>query len=596
MDAPHAEMQPWARFGEPAWTVPRSTRWILPTPDGLHVLAGGLYPFVAVLDAETGVELRRLALAHRHAPCAALHPDGGLLVYAVERQDLVGFDLTSGAQVGRTRTPHPTGIEGLHFFPGGRHLLTRCRERTFFVWNATTGRKAGAGKELPSYLRDLVGLPDGRTVVALHGQGLTIWDRVARRVLGEHRAEGYAGQSGPGALVFAPRHGRLWVALQDAPFVRVFDLLRDHGLREAPGVAPAVADTGAFALAPDGETLLHITQQEVRAFAAATGALRWRRENRELGCAGRERPTGDLRVSADGSRILARTYQDRVLSWDLATGTPHPCDLPHLEGVTALALGRDAARLLVASRGPRVQVWDVPAGRRVWQLGLDEEELSVQGWSHVFREGGGRIAVWFAGREGTGVGLHVDLDSDAPPEPAPSPEPPPGLRSRDGALEVRGGAGGLEVYCTADDERLWNLPGPHGGTYFDARIFPDGRALAVVGRDGGLRIFSLVHGGLLLEHLLGLPGGITGQVWLGDLSEDGELLVCGTKAGEAILLELRRHRVREPGEGVKLVREVRRVVHSQASNHLALSPEGAFLAAASRSHREVRVYRVADLL
>jgi WD40 repeat protein len=199
-----------------------------------------------------------------------------------------------------------------------------------------------------------------------------------------------------------------------------------HTLDGLAGMARRVA------YSPDGKLLAATVDGVVRLWTAADG-----KPQRSLG--GGRRSPDDLAFSPDGKSLAAASVAGFVVLWDVATGK----ELRRLSvkaRPSRLAYRPDGKHLAVGCLQPAgVQVWDVEAGRVLFQLSGDVRSLAY---------------------------------------------------SPDGALLAIAGNGVVRL-ADANTGQVHNTLGGHDGRVAAVAFSPDGRTLATAGADSTVRLWDV---------------------------------------------------------------------------------------------------------
>jgi WD40 repeat protein/tRNA A-37 threonylcarbamoyl transferase component Bud32 len=267
------------------------------------------------------------------------------------------WDAVTGRPVGAP-LPHPEPVWSVAFSPGGRVLLTGCRDGRARFFVVATG--APVSRPLP-HEGNVTAVAFGRDGAALtassggdHFAAARLWEPLDERAFGELRLQ-------PGnlfSLAFSPDGTTLLTGADD----RVARL-RDLATGRLTELAPAhVGKVTAVAFSPDGRTFL-------------------------TGCEDSAPYTDD-----GGVRV-----------WDRATGTPRGTPLPS-GWVYSAALSPDGGTILVGGHRGKAHIWGLAAHQVVGSL-----ELGGTIWS-VAVSPDGRLAA--AGSD-EGVALW-DLDARRP--------------------------------------------------------------------------------------------------------------------------------------------------------------------------------------
>jgi WD40 repeat protein len=419
------------------------------TPDGRRVVSASWDRTLKIWDLDTG---RALATLGGHAfgvTACAVTPDGRRVISASIDRTLKIWDLDTGDIVA-TLDGHAAGVCGCAVTPDGRHVISASTDRTLKVWDLHTGHLLVTHNDHPSEVAACLVTPDGRYVVSASDQTLTIWD--LSRILKFWkfgidctlaRFDGHARRVT--ACAMTPDGRRVVSASEDCT-LKVWDLAVGRVVAAVNGhedrvnacamtpdgqrVVSASTDgtlnvwdvnTGrvlvtfddhndcvtACAVTPDGQRVVSVSaDRKLRIWDLATGqrfipephkafsgvGMAWviAQENRSIRFADSwARREGASRVLAtledqtawihacvmmpDGRRLISASKGGALNVWDLATGGVAGILDGHPEGVTACAVTPDGRRLVSAFKNGQLVVWDLDANRVLATLdGHDE--------------------------------------------------------------------------------------------------------------------------------------------------------------------------------------------------------------------------------
>ncbi|MFF5494247.1 helix-turn-helix domain-containing protein [Streptomyces aquilus] len=514
----------------------------------------------------------------------ALSPDGQTLATQSADGTVRIWKLPEGRLL-RTLTGHRiTSVAA--FSPDGHTLATTTEGTTGHVvlWDAKAGRKRAAFAVPDAPVRAVAFGPDGHSMAAASRTGVRIWDLATGRT--RHHLTGLPD---PEAVAFGPG-GRTLAAVTFDGRTRVWDTTT--GRTRTTGGPRMHHCTAVFS--PDGRTYAYVgTDGTLYLRDVATGKIR-----RTLDA----RPGTSSRVafSADGRTLAVPGVDDTVGLWDTATGTLRSTVTAshHARGVMTVALAPDGRTLITSSNlDPTVRVHRLPADRpRTTLTGRTGTGTSLS--DLAFSRDGRTLATVRPGPPGRGVvqlwnartgrpRSALKLDTD----PTPRGSDQPFVTPRPAAVTLGPTGQGLAVRAlrtSPRDQRIevrdvvtGRLRHSRVQGALDGAVFsPDGTRLALVGRDGSVRIWHLATGALRIART-----GHDQPVRTVAFTPDGRTLavVRITPAGERITLHdaatghLRR--AIDPGTTAPLT--------------LAFSPDGHTLA--TGSPRGIQLWDLATL-
>jgi RNA polymerase sigma factor (sigma-70 family) len=392
------------RLGSRRFRVEGRSDFILPTPDGKHVLVQpqpALSAYAAqglmLLDADTGLRVRTFEGGRRVPKCstyeavrpAAFSPDGKTL-YALAW--------------------HKAEEAGDSFYVWAS--FDNPRRRVLVAWDVATGRLTHEwdlppGNDDGASLLGVTASPDGKRLYVSGAVRMTV--APDRHIRGE-----------PGLHVLDAATGKLLQTWDGAGNVAGFTAGSKEVItfRRQAAITAHDAETGkpvrtfelagsvlSVAVSPDGKTVAAAgaagradgpTTCEVKLWDAATG-----REVRRLApdAKAARSALGRLAFAADGKTLYLGTEAGRVLRWDLSDGTALP-DWPAHQGVIAdLWLRPHKGELISAGAWDGALArWDAASGKCLSARGAYTGEVAVTrapaGREVVAVDAAGRLDVW----------------------------------------------------------------------------------------------------------------------------------------------------------------------------------------------------------
>ncbi|MFJ3877565.1 WD40 repeat domain-containing protein [Streptomyces sp. NPDC090077] len=445
-------------------------------------------------------------------------PDGGILAALRTQSMLHLWDLTGGASVGRPLIKKIDGPVGAAFSPDGAVLATTYDKETL-LWSTATSTVAHRLPEAAGNGATMAFSRDSRLLATIANRGtVRLWDPGTGALLGPP----LAGHQGPFDRLAISPDGRMLALCGEADTLVVY---REE-LTEEPSPSPLLA-ARALDAALRGDQAVALPPS-----------------SSETGVALRR-----LAFSPDGDRLLVRTADHRVLSWDPASHTQLPESLPTPGGMAlwgldfpadggpaslwtpGLPLGRPLSLVQhvafcgaiapVAAIGPegRVSVLNTAAAHVPDGISDVYALAAAPEWSLLAAATGERVVLWDpAAMAGGGLELKGHLSGVAAM-----------AFSADGHLLATGDTDGHVL--------LWEVLAPgtpgrrlsgHAGPVHDLAFSPQGHRLASASADGTVQLWDTDTG----EPVTDLPlTGHTGAVRGVAFSPDGSLLASAGDDG-----------------------------------------------------------------
>jgi WD40 repeat protein len=251
-------------------------------------------------------------------------------------------------------------IRGLLFSPDGKTIATASRDGTLRLWNPTTGLQVGqlGGPNKPGHRLQIIAIslsPDGQRIASSsdeEGQVL-IWDLSSQQVTDSIRI----GQGLITALAFSHDSSTLGT-------VGFNGGIRLHQLDQGQSVDffGSAAATQVLAFLPSGQMVAVSDQDTIALFSSS-------QSDSQLLSGMTGKPLNVV-ASRDGTMIAAGSTTGAITVWDAATTQAKPALKGDLSAISRLAINDDGTLLAAAgpSSDPRVEIWDVVAGKKVQTL------------------------------------------------------------------------------------------------------------------------------------------------------------------------------------------------------------------------------------
>jgi RNA polymerase sigma factor (sigma-70 family) len=424
------------------------------TPDGKTLAASDAGTAIRFLDSATGKEIRRIEVPGHGFTSFAIAPDGRTMVTADSRSSVLWlWEVATGKELRQlTGDKDRVGIPAVAFSPDGKTLAAMAGTG-IRLWDALTWEERprlterGAGGD-----HFLAFLPDGKRLISGNGAAIRWWDVSLRRVV-RCLDKDFPPGKGFYELAVSPDGKRLAVLVQH----NVLHLWDAATGNEVCRTALKPSRGGwCMCFSPDGQTLACGNGVGGRGsgtvfFSADTG-----RELRRWDDNGGH--TTHMTYSPDG-KVLAQAMSGVIRLRDATTGNllgPAP-EIP--AGVLAVRFGRDGKALTASCLGGRTGSWDALTGEPLASVHGPPPDFDLGPRMDLFQ----RIAVTADGRKAA-------------------------LADATGAIQVWETATGKACCRIAE-------PPPCGedGAVFSA----DTKVLAVAHRDSSLRLWDTTTGKLL---------------------------------------------------------------------------------------------------
>ncbi|GAA4457844.1 nSTAND1 domain-containing NTPase [Phytohabitans houttuyneae] len=432
--------------------------------------------------------------------------------------------------------------------------------------------------------------PDGRTVATGDQDGTVRLTEVATRRSRHVLADRTGAVS---SIAFSPDGRTVAVGRVGGP-ARLWDVATGLTRATLPG---GPVGTPSVAFSPDGRTLVTGGDDRVRLWDGATGRLRRVFDRRSEGAFA-------LRFTPDGRTLVAGGRDGDTSRWDIGTGRPRAVAHVDFEDAAAIVYSPDG-RLAASSAGGSVRVWDLASG----ELRTETDEHTAEVSALAFSPDGAALAaattdgflrLWNTATWQPRVQLHghagivnsLAFSRDGLTLASAGDDHTARLwkltllRPR-AVLPSRETASAHGVSFSPDGSTLATTGPPEGAVRFwdpatgrplasalDGRVdevlrvsfSPDGRMLALIGLDGGVRLWDSVTG-----RIASLRGRFIPEM---AFSPDGRTLAVGGREDAILLWDSRTGQAKTTLRG-----DFGQVVS------VAFSPDGRTMATGSRQGR-----------
>jgi WD40 repeat protein/DNA-binding SARP family transcriptional activator len=257
--------------------------------------------------------------------------------------------------------------------------------------------------------------------------------------------------------------------------------------------------------------------------------------------------------SPDGQMALSGAYDNRLILWDVRTGTIlREFALRHTEAVTSVAFGPDGQRALSGSQDGTLILWDVTTGEPLHQF----DRLPHAVYSVAFSPDGrwvlsgsqdGTLILWDVenrSRARTFEAAHTDAVHSVTFGP-------------DGRQALSGSWDGSVILWDVESGTVVHRFEGHNASVYSVTFMPDGRRALSGGGDNRLLLWDLENQRLLAT----LSGGHSQRILSIAVSPDGRWALSGSDDGLVVLWDLEARTKRFTLRG-----------HTAAVNSVSFSP------------------------
>jgi WD40 repeat protein len=332
---------------------------------------------VAALEQERIASSRELAVQARLNLTA--DPERSILLalaaldqaYTLEGENVL-HEAVSASRVRLALEGHEGAINRLDYSPNGERIASAGEDGTVRLWNASKGDEL-LSLPHPDAVTDLDFSPDGQRLATGAADGfIRLWDVASGEELVTIAASG-DGNATPLDMdvAFSANGKQLATANNSESAVRfwdpatgesLFSISGDDWLDVSPGI-DLIPD--GIALSPNGTLLaINLTSKGLSLGRTEVWDLRTRQRVQVLG--ENFDPEHDPAFNPDGTQLAVPNGPDGLATvWDIVSG-----DLQYAldEGVNTIQYSADGDRLIAASGGGRVKVFDAETGEEILVL------------------------------------------------------------------------------------------------------------------------------------------------------------------------------------------------------------------------------------
>ena len=327
------------------------------SPDGRLLAAVGGDGIVSILDASSGLEVRRMRKPEASFLGVAFSPDGRRVAATQNLGDGAEvtpiWDVRTEHRVMELGSPGPSKL-GIAFSPDGRSIAISDFEGSVRIWDARTGVERQVLEGHQGAVWGVAYSPDGRRIASVGDDGVRVWDAEDGRELMVFRGH----EEAVYLVGFTPDGERLVTG--GGHTVRVWDVSRSGGGEPLTIVASDEA-VASVAFSPDGSRLL-TAGGEVRQWDARTGdpvtaasLVGWHEAVYS--------PDGERFATAGGTLISSSDSGQELLGMDIGSADT-TWNVAYSPDGRSIAGGMGEGQY-----SGLVFVWDVETGDRIQTLG-----------------------------------------------------------------------------------------------------------------------------------------------------------------------------------------------------------------------------------
>lgn len=442
--------------------------------NGKRLLSVGNDNTLRIWDVPRRKQIAVIRLTETAMGCA-FSPDGNRLVSGNQHGELALWDARSRRCLKKIKA-HDAETMGCFFSPDGRWLFSTSQDKTFKRWNADlTGDPLVFSGHTDGIWAVCVSQKRGLVASVSNDQTAKVWDLRAGRELAT--LSGHT--DGVLSCSFLPGDDRLVTSSWDGT-IRLWDVSRVKPSQRIPRrVTVDSSDKGVWltcGFSPDGKTLAAGSDNDLRIWDAATGALRQIFE-----------PHPDFvrnaHFSPDGSWLLASAGR-RIFRWTIGQAK-RKLLRNHRNLVSGCSISPDGKQVLSSSEDRTLRIADAEGGKWFKELLRDKAPLTcsvaARNWSWAAagtKDGRLQIVKLPGGKKVAAVQAH----SDEVTTMAVSCD---GRRLATGSMDRL-----VKIWNPKTGKELAVLSG-HSASILYCAFSPDGRQLATLSRDTTLQIWDM---------------------------------------------------------------------------------------------------------
>ena len=296
---------------------------------------------------------------HSDRVCAvAWSPDGSRIASAGADQTVQVWDIVTGDHI-CTCLGHTDTINAVAWSPDGRRIVSASNDKTVHVWDADNGHKIYSCTSHLDWVNAVAWSPDGKRIASAGiDKTVKIWDATIGRHIHTYRGH----SDWVRAVAWSPDGSRIASASDDKT-VHVWDAEHPPGMLQARNPLALNAYRGhsdrinSLAWSPDGKRIASASHDQTVQVWDTT-------RNHIFTYQGHSSAVYTVAWSPDGKCIASGSgdgnkdgVDNCVRIWNTTTGDTIYVYHGDRDAVHSLAWSPDGTRLVSASRGCTVQVW-----------------------------------------------------------------------------------------------------------------------------------------------------------------------------------------------------------------------------------------------
>ncbi len=267
-------------------THTEAVTWIESSPDKKIFASASKGGTVKLWDIESGRLIRNLINGPRWVNCVAFSPDGRTLAAGSGDHVVRLWDIRTGQKI-RELHGHTATVTALKFSFDGKVLVSGSKgigtripsDDLIIIWDLVSGvpKKQISGK---GTIKQLAFLPDGRSLLAttINGKTVSIWNSETGQLLRE--LEGPTGDVrriivSPNGKYLAAKGRDVTISSRSSSYTSVLYIWHLQSERSGTRIIIEPYTTRvAIAFTPDNESIMSITQNEMKFWDVTTGKLK----------------------------------------------------------------------------------------------------------------------------------------------------------------------------------------------------------------------------------------------------------------------------------------------------------------------------------